>query len=471
MSIFKRMFKSYVSIVAIIIVCLSAVFSFYMRSYTVSQQVEHIKIASKTVERWTGGMHIEENDTRARNVFNATLSEWGKFLDADIVIYNNDNEITAWTAKFDDIPSEYFDEVKSGKYISKIQKIQMKDGYKKCLIVGIPIRYQNNVIGTSFYVCELPAIYKNATVLSLMFIIAALITLMFTAVIIYLQSKNISRPIIRINNAVRDIAAGNFSQRVTVETNDEIGQLASSFNFMADSIEKLEESHSSFCSDVSHELRTPMTSISGFVEGILDGTIPAEKQDYYLRIVLDETKRLTKFVNDTLEMSKMSSSEYQLDITEFDINELIRTCIISLGNRIDEKNLDLNVDFKQDVFKVLADKDSIKRVVLNIMDNAIKFSYPNTTMGVSTWAEKGKIYVCIGNFGDGIDSSDLSNIFNRYYKTDKSRTNEKTGAGLGLSLVKNILVLHKQAIWVESVDTKEGSNAKYTKFTFTLEKA
>ena len=264
---------------------------------------------------------------------------------------------------------------------------------------------------------------------------------------------------------------GNFSQRVTVETNDEIGQLASSFNFMADSIEKLEESHSSFCSDVSHELRTPMTSISGFVEGILDGTIPAEKQDYYLRIVLDETKRLTKFVNDTLEMSKMSSSEYQLDITEFDINELIRTCIISLGNRIDEKNLDLNVDFKQDIFKVLADKDSIKRVVLNIMDNAIKFSYPNTTMGVSTWAEKGKIYVCIGNFGDGIDSSDLSNIFNRYYKTDKSRTNEKTGAGLGLSLVKNILVLHKQAIWVESVDTKEGSNAKYTKFTFTLEKA
>ena len=234
---------------------------------------------------------------------------------------------------------------------------------------------------------------------------------------------------------------------------------------------ELEKQRSDFVSDVSHELRTPMTSISGFVEGILDGTIPPEKHEYYLKIVLDESRRLTKLVNDMFEMSKMSSSEYKLDITTFDINELIRTCIIGLENRICDKNLDLNVDFKNDELKVLADKDSIKRVVLNIMDNAIKFSYPNTTMGISTWTEKRKAYISIGNFGDGIDSSELSSIFNRFYKTDKSRTKEKSGAGIGLSLVKNIMVLHKQSVWVESVETKEGSNVKYTKFTFTLETA
>jgi signal transduction histidine kinase len=172
-----------------------------------------------------------------------------------------------------------------------------------------------------------------------------------------------------------------------------------------------------------------------------------------------------------LEMSKMSSSEYKLDISEFELNELIRVSIISLGNKIDDKNLDLNVDFDRDKLEVLGDKDSIQRVLINLIDNAVKFSYPNTTIGINSWVEGKKAYVSVGNFGDGIDSADLSNVFNRFYKTDKSRHNEKSGAGLGLSLVKNILVLHKQGIWVESVDTKEGSNVKYTKFTFTLELA
>ena len=187
--------------------------------------------------------------------------------------------------------------------------------------------------------------------------------------------------------------------------------------------------------------------------------------------MLDESKRLTKMVNDMLEMSKMSSSEYKLDISEFDLNELTRVSIISMGTRIDEKNLELNVDFENDALNVLADKDAIARVIINLLDNAVKFSYPNTTIGIRTWTEKGKARFCIGNFGDGINGADLNNIFNRFYKTDKSRRSEKSGAGLGLSFVKNILTLHKQNIWVESVDTKEGSAAKYTKFTFTLELA
>ena len=166
----------------------------------------------------------------------------------------------------------------------------------------------------------------------------------------------------------------------------------------------------------------------------------------------------------------MSSNEYKLNISSFDINELIRVCIIGLVNKIVEKGLELSVDFKQDSLNVIADKDAITRVLINLLDNAVKFSYNNTTIGIETWVEKHKVHVCIGNFGEGIDSKDLSNVFKRFYKTDKSRTiNNKSGAGLGLSFVKNILTLHKQSIWVESIDAKEGSNAKYTKFTFTLE--
>ncbi|MDD6484862.1 MAG: HAMP domain-containing sensor histidine kinase [Clostridiales bacterium] len=471
MGIFKRLRRSYIIITAVLVAVFATMFSFYLRYYTINTQADMVRAAASAVERWTGGMHIEENDIRARTAFKMTLNEWKDLLHADIVIFNNNGQRTEATADISGISEQYLKSVSEGKVVKTICHIDGLDDDKMYLLIGMPIYYQNTIIGSSFYVSGIPVIYKTATELTVMFIIAGLITLALAAVMVYTQSKKISRPIIMINDAVRDIAAGNFSERVPVESNDEIGQLASSFNFMAENLGKMEEKNNTFVSDVSHELRTPMTSISGFIEGILDGTIPKDKEEYYLKIVLDETRRLTKFVNDTLEMSKMSTKNYQLDIDQFDINELVRTCIISLESRIEEKNLELNVDFKHEVLNVLADKDSIKRVILNIMDNAIKFSYPNTTIGISVWTERGKAYVCIGNFGDGIDSADLSNVFERYYKTDRSRKNEKSGAGLGLSMVKNILVLHKQSIWVESVDTKEGSNAKYTKFTFTLEKA
>ena len=469
-SIFQRLFVAYSFILVIVLLCVSIPSIVFVSNFIERKQIATAMAMSETIEHWTGATHIEDNDVRTRMAFKSTLQFWSSFLNADIIIVNNDGEITESTATISSVPADYMKELETKSRI--VKKGTFNGEYpKKMLTVGYPIYYQGTRIGNAFLNMFLPEMQRTAMELIYVFILAALISMIFAFVMVYIQSMRISRPISRINSAVRDMAAGNFGKRVEVESNDEIGQLASSFNFMADSIEDLEKQRSGFVSDVSHELRTPMTSISGFVEGILDGTIPPEKHEYYLQIVLDESRRLTKLVNDMLEMSKMSSSEYKLDISEFDINELIRTCIIGLENRICEKNLDLNVDFKTEELKVLADKDSIKRVVLNIMDNAIKFSYPNTTMGISTWIEKRKVYVSIGNFGDGIDSADLSSIFNRFYKTDKSRTNEKSGAGLGLSLVKNIMVMHKQSIWVESVDAKEGSNAKYTKFTFTLEKS
>lgn len=469
-SIFKRLFLDYSIILVIVLLCMSIPSMIFVSNFIERQKIDSATAMSDTVEHWTGATHIEDNDIRTRIAFKSTLQFWSSFLDADIVIVNNDGDITESTSQIESVPQEYMQELNDKSRIVKKGNFNGQYG-KSILTVGFPIYYQGTRIGNAFFNMFLPEMQKTAMELMYVFIIVALVSMAFAFVMVYFQSMRISRPISSINNAVRDIAAGNFGKRVNVESDDEIGQLASSFNFMAKSMGELEKQRSDFVSDVSHELRTPMTSISGFVEGILDGTIPPEKQEYYLKIVLDESRRLTKLVNDMFEMSKMSSSEYKLDITTFDINELIRTCIISLESRICEKNLDLNVDFKNDEMKVLADKDSIKRVILNIMDNAIKFSYPNTTMGISTWTEKRKAYISIGNFGDGIDSSELSSIFNRFYKTDKSRTNEKSGAGIGLSLVKNIMVLHKQSVWVESVETKEGSNVKYTKFTFTLETA
>ena len=468
-SIFKRLFITYSLILVIVLISIPIPVGFFINNFVESNQIRSVLSMSDIVEHWTGALHIDQNDVRTRSAFKSTLNLWSKFLQADIVITNNDGEVTDSTNNISSVPAAYVDALSKDDYI--IRKSNFNKQYpKKVLTVGVALYYKGTKIANAFFNLPLINMQKMAMSLILAFLLTALVSMAVAFILLYYQSMKISRPISSITSAERDWAGGNFGKRVNVESDDEIGQLASSFNFMANSIEDLERQRSSFISDVSHELRTPMTSISGFIEGILDGTIPPEKQDYYLNIVLDESKRLTKMVNDMLEMTKMTSNEYQLDITSFDINELIRTCIISLENRICEKNLDLNVDFQTDELKVLADKDAVKRVVLNLMDNALNFSYPNTTIGISTRLEKHKVYVVIGNFGDGIASDDLSKIFNRFYKTDKSRTNEKSGAGLGLSFVRNILLLHKQSIWVESLDTKEGSNAKYTKFTFTLEK-
>ena len=434
-SILGRLFWTYAIILMLVFTSVAVTVGIFVNHFAISTHMNNVISVSQNLEYWTGSLQIEDTDYRARAAYKQLLRSWGNFLNSDIIVTNSNGEVLESTTSSATVPDELVHIVTNGNIVKKYSTLNGS--------------------------------YKN----KMMVIITSLFSVLAAFVLVYMQSKKISKPIEEINKAARGIASGKFDKRVEVTSTDEIGQLASSFNFMADSIEALEDTRSEFISDVSHELRTPMTSISGFIEGILDGTIPPEKEKEYLKIVLDESKRLTKMVNDMLEMSKMSSSEYKLDVSEFDLNELTRICIIGLCNRIDEKNLELNVDFEDDILKVIADKDAIKRVVINLLDNAIKFSYPNTTIGIRTWIEDGRARFCVGNFGDGISGADLSNIFNRFYKTDKSRVNEKSGAGLGLSFVKNIMTLHKQNVWVESVDTKEGSTVKYTKFTFTLELA
>lgn len=298
---------------------------------------------------------------------------------------------------------------------------------------------------------------------------ACAVALVIAAIlIINYTRRSVLKPLKELNTAVLGIASGNFQNRLPTG-NDEIGQLSSSFNHMASSLEQMDDMRSRFISDISHELRTPMTSITGFVGGILDGTIPPEKTEEYLKIVYSESQRLTKLTNDMLEMSKMSAPQFKLDVSEFDINELLRLCIIQFEQKISSKNLEIDATIPDGKLMVLADKNAVQRVIINILDNAVKFSYENTTVTISAVKKSTKVYVSIGNLGTGIDEKDLPNIFDRFYKTDTSRSNDKLGAGLGLSLVKNIINLHKQEIWAESADTSNGS--KFTKFTFTLELA
>ena len=467
-SIFSRLFFTYAAILALLLASTAASVGVFANRFVLSQHVKNVVGVADTIEYWTAATEIEESDSRAKVAYMQLLKEWADFLSSDIIITNTEGEVLASTSSIITVPDALLSEVVQDRTVRR--RSTFNGAYaSKVMVVGIPVHYQGSVVGAMFFNTAMFNIKRTTAELFSMLFFTSLMSILLAAILVYVQSRRISKPIGEINRAAQNIASGKFDKRVMVTSPDEIGQLASSFNFMADSIEAIEKTRSEFISDVSHELRTPMTSISGFAQGILDGTIPPEKQDEYLHIILDESKRLTKMVNDMLEMSKMSSSEYKLDMSAFDLNELTRICIIGLGNRIDEKNLELNVDFEEDSLKVLADRDAIQRVIINLLDNAIKFSYPNTTIGISTKKENGRALFSVGNFGDGISGDDLRNIFNRFYKTDKSRVNEKSGAGLGLSFVKNILTLHKQKVWVESVEAKEGSDAKYTTFSFTLE--
>ena len=467
-SILSRLFWTYAAILALVFASTAVSVGVFADRFVTNQHRQNVRDVSETIQYWTAVSEIEESDARAKRMYMNQLKRWADYLHSDIIITNTQGQITANTGSVADVPDNLILSVISGEEVYEVST--MNGAYRsKVIIVGIPVHYQGGVVGTMFFTTPVGRLRKTTSELFSMLVLSSLFAILIAGVLVYWQSRRISKPIGEINKAARNIASGKYDKRVVVTSRDEIGQLASSFNFMADSVAALESTRAGFISDVSHELRTPMTSISGFAQGILDGTIPKEKQDEYLKIILDESKRLTKMVNDMLEMSKMSSSRYKLDITAFDLNELTRLCIISLGSRIDEKNLDINVDFDRDTLKVLADRDAIQRVIINLLDNAVKFSYPNTTVTIKSRRDRNRALWSVGNYGDGINSEDLSSIFTRFYKTDKSRATDKSGAGLGLSFVKNILTLHKQNIWVESVDTKEGSAAKYTKFTFTLE--
>ena len=466
-SIFGRMFWTYAIILLVVFSTIAAAMSVFFTRYNTRKQIETMVSVAHTVEYWAGILQIEQTDARSAYAFSQILYSWSKFTLSDITVVGREGEVFDSTAGVRSVPDGLMDCVTNNE--TTVHRSDYNGFYRTRVIsVGFPMTYKDNVIGAVFFAKHMDDVRRTVMELIVMFIFSCSFAMLFAFILVYIQAKKITAPIININKAAQKIAAGNFGERVEVTSHDEIGQLASTFNFMASSIEKSEKHRQSFISDVSHELRTPMTSISGFVQGMLDGTIPDDKRDDYLQIVLDESTRLTKLVNDMLEMSKMSSDEFKLDITPFDINELICKCLISLESRIDAKRIEVNVDFRPDRLITLGDKYQIQRVLLNLLDNAIKFCHEGTEIQINTWIAGGKAHVSVSDTGDLLTDSEMKSLFDRFFKTDKSRNKDRSGAGLGLSLVRNIIRLHKQTIDVSCKPLEDGKSG-ITKYEFTLE--
>lgn len=288
--------------------------------------------------------------------------------------------------------------------------------------------------------------------------------LLITLLTIYFISSKITAPLKKISKAAKEFARGNFTVRVPVKGVDEIAQLSESFNNMAEALENHEKTRSSFIANVSHDLRTPMTSISGFIDGILAGAIPPEKYDHYLHIVATEVKRLSRLVSSLLEISRFEAGEKKLNIVSFDICEMARQILISFEKKIEEKNLDVEFDCDDFNIFVKGDKDSIHQILFNICDNAVKFSRNGGKYLISIKQKAKQVFISVYNEGTGISPEDLPYIFDRFYKSDKSRGLDKTGVGLGLYISKTIIEAHNQEIWAKS------AYGEYCEFVFTLEK-
>jgi signal transduction histidine kinase len=292
-------------------------------------------------------------------------------------------------------------------------------------------------------------------------LVASIWILLASCMTAYILFQRIIDPLKKLSEAAKAFAKGDFKKRVFVTGNDEVAELTNAFNNMATVLEKNEELRNSFLGSVSHDLRTPMTVISGFVDGIRDGTIPPEKQDYYLGIISSEVRRLSRLVNSLLEISRMQSGERKLTYTYFNVSEKARQVLLSFEKKIDEKHLEVEFNCQEEI-TVHADTDAVHQVLYNLMDNAVKFVNPGGKLTVNIELRNKKARISIRNTGEGIPADELPHVFDRFYKSDRSRGLDKTGTGLGLYIAKTNINMHNEEINVQS---KQGD---FTEFTFTL---
>lgn len=297
------------------------------------------------------------------------------------------------------------------------------------------------------------------------FFLSAIVVLIISFGVTLIVVRKQTRPLKDMASAARHFAGGDFTARVNAgNRRDEVGELAVAFNAMAQSLDKAENLRRDFVANVSHELKTPMTTIGGFVDGILDGTIPYEKQQEYLSIVRDEVRRLSRLVAKMLELSRLQSAENRLKTERFNLTELLTRTLLRFEQKINAKKLDVELDCPEHDIFAFAEADSITQVISNLMDNAIKFSTENTSLKLGISTRGGKVFVYVENSGPTISPQEQAMIFDRFHKTDRSRGMDREGVGLGLYIVKEILKKHGETV---SVSSENG----VTRFTFTLKQA
>lgn len=361
------------------------------------------------------------------------------------------------------VPESVLESLREKNYysgLSVLGTLCQEAGYVAALPVLSP---DGGVSGYVFALSSVSGVIGTWRSILNIFLIMSLVIMALALILGFISSKLRARPINEMADAALKFAHGDFSARVSVdERDDELGALAASYNQMAESLQQSEQRRSDFIANVAHELKTPMTTISGFADGILDGTIPYEKQAHYLETISSETKRLNRLVRSMLELSRIESGDLtELHSKSFDASEVLVQAMLLFERKINDKRLEVDAQLPEDPILVCGDRDAISQVMYNLLENAVKFADPGSVLGVSLFKQGPKAYVSIKNRGPTIPEEELPLIFDRFHKTDKSRSIDRDGYGLGLYIVKTILGNHGEDIAVTSRDG-------VTEFVFSL---
>ncbi len=330
--------------------------------------------------------------------------------------------------------------------------------------IGIPIYKDDELRGYLILHTALTEVEKiQSDMLDVLYMPFVVMMLLVGLVLAYL-STTVIRPIAKLNNAAREYAKGNFDIKTGVKRKDEIGELSDSLEYMAMELSRMEEYRRNFIANISHDFRSPLTSIKGYLEAMLDGTIPAEKYERYLNIVLNEAGRLTKLTSGLLELNEFDNHELTLKCQNFDIVDVIRETRNTVEGQCESKHIDLRLKCRAEDTTVYADRMKIGQVINNLVDNAIKFSPENSKITITVDEKNDKIFVSVKDEGPGIEKSKQNKVWERFYKTDASRGKDKKGTGLGLAITKEIVKAHGENI---NLISTEGVGSE---FIFSLAK-
>ncbi|MGN0452662.1 MAG: sensor histidine kinase [Ruminococcus sp.] len=407
---------------------------------------------------------LNEDESR---IFTKSLDAYADSLHAVVVFADADGKVVyssseAFLHKWDKLPSRVMEHISDGEHFEYGNLGNATDSKRYISAVPVTDSATDKVTGyllvaqstlwTSNYT---PSVF---TVLIVLILIAAIVIFILSAVYAY----NATRPLKQLTAAAKSFAVGDFTSRVKVKSNDEMGELANAFNEMADSLASSEGMRRNFISNVSHELKTPMTTIAGYIDGILDGTINKEEQDRYLAIVSAEVKRLSRLVTSMISLSKIDSGEIKVNKEKFILEDTVFSVLFGFDQSLSQKHITVEGLSDDTDTYAYGDKDLIYQVIYNLVENAVKFTNEGgyIRFGFSNTAEKTCVY--IENSGAGILPEDLRLVFDKFYKGDKSRSAHKNSMGLGLYIAKTIIQLHEGSI------TAESEPGKYCRFVFYL---
>lgn len=467
LKIFKKFFITVTVIALCSIMILMLFLSFFIRNYLEDEKKATLLENCSAISGYTEVVNTPEEFP----IFtHAIMSITGKSSDAVYFIADREGNVIScgcnrWSQNTGcehsahKIEPHVMDEAMNGEFY-RFGTLNGKNG-SISYITAVPLR-----LGKGGAVFGMSPSYTMRQLMSNMykvFAISVIIPVVLLFIALYVMTLKLTKPMRMMSRAAQSISRGDFSMRIPVYGDDEISELSASFNNMTDSLSRLESMRRSFIGNVSHELKTPMTTIGGFIDGILDGTIPKDQQERYLGIISDEVKRLTRVVQSMMSLAKLESGEMELNRKEFDIASVLFEVAISQEKRIGDGKIDILGLDEIDPVYIEADRDLIHQVIYNLVDNAIKFTPEKGYIRFELKAIQNKgCVVKIRNSGCGIDQSDLPYIFERFYKTDKSRSANKDSAGIGLYIVKTVVSIHGGSVSVDSVKDE------YTEFEIIL---